>query len=389
MPEGGGIWMTKRDQLVFDTVTQFIAGKMTRKQAAALLGRRERAISRLARRIEAKGLLGVVHGNRGRKAHNRLPGELKAETVRLVQTQYFDFNLTHALEKLKECHGIQVSHDTLRRWCHEKGLVKRAKRRRAKVRRYRDRMAAEGMLLQLDGSPFAYNGEETWVLIAAIDDATSDIPYAEFFHTEDTLNCMTVLQRIIEKKGVPYAIYTDQAGWLAGNKRAEFTQFQRACEELGIRLIPAYSPQAKGRIERAWDTFQDRIVPEMRLRKIRRMPTANTYLQEHFLPGYWRRKNVVTARELETAYRRLDKRIDLNEVLCLKEWRSVQADHTISYDGNLYRLECPTKYSLWKQKVELRTYQDLTQRAFFADRPVQLIPIAQPQRPRLPMRVTG
>jgi transposase-like protein len=389
MPLYGGVWVTKRDQFVFDTMSQFISGKITRKQAATLLRRRERTVSRLARRIEMKGVIGVAHGNRARAAHNRLPGELKTQTVRLMQTQYFDFNLTHALEKLKERHGIKVSHDTLRRWCHEKGLVKRAKRRRAKVRRQRDRMAAEGLLLQMDGSPFEYNGRDMWTLIAAIDDATSDIPYAEFFLSEDTLNCMTVLQRIIERKGLPYAIYTDQAGWLAGNKRAQFTQFKRACDDLGIRLIPAYSAQAKGRIERAWDTFQDRIVPEMRLRKICHLPAANTYLQEHFLPGYWRQNNVVVARELEPAYRRLDLRIQLSEVLCLKEWRSVQADHTISYDGVIYRIDSPTKYSLWKQKVELRTYQDLTQRAFFADQLLSLTPVVQPQRANLPMRATG
>lgn len=389
MPEPGGIWMKKRDQLVFDTVTQFLAGRLTRQQAAQLIGRRERTVSRIARRIEQRGLLGVVHGCRGRAAPNRLPDELKAEVLRLMQSRYFDFNLTHALEKLKAEHGISVSHDTLRRWCHEKGLVKRAKRRRAKVRRYRERMAAEGMLLQLDGSPFHYNGQDVWTLIAAIDDATSDVPWAEFFLSEDTLNCMTVLQRIIETKGLPYAIYTDQAGWLAGSKRSQFTQFTRACEELGIRVIPAYSPQAKGRIERAWHTFQDRIVPELRLRKIRRLPSANTYLQEHFLPGYWRRQNVVKARESEPAYRRLDKRIELAEVLCLKQWRQVQADHTISYEGQTYLIDCPTKYSLWKQKVEIRTYQNLSWRAFFADRPLRLRQVSQPQRPTLPIRATG
>lgn len=389
MPEQMGIWMTKRNQVVFDTVTQFLSGKVTRVQAARLLDCRERTISRVARRVESKGMLGVIHGCRGRVAPNRFPEEIKTRAVGLMQSRYFDFNLTHALEKLKGQHGIDISHDTLRRWCHEKGLVKRAKRRRAKVRRHRDRMSAAGMLLQLDGSPFEYNGKDMWTLIAAIDDATSDIPYAEFFLSEDTLNCMTVLQRIIERKGLPYAIYTDQAGWLAGSKRAQFTQFKRACEELGIRLIPAYSPQAKGRIERAWDTFQDRIVPEMRLRKILRLPTANTYLQEHFLPGYWRRKNIVKARESEPAYRRLDKRIELNEVLCLKEWRSIQADHTISYEGTHYRVECPTKYSLWKQKIELRRYQDLSWRAYFADRQVTLTPITQPERTRIPIRAVG
>ena len=123
-------------------------------------------------------------------------------------------------------------------------------------------------------------------MIAAIDDATSDIPYAEYFLSEDTINCMTVLQKIIEKQGIPYAIYVDQAGCWGGEKRAHFNQFKRACEELGIKIIFANSPEGKGRIERTWDTMQDRIIPEMRLRKIHRMSAANDYLQNQFLPNY-------------------------------------------------------------------------------------------------------
>ena len=183
---------------------------------------------------------------------------------------------------------------------------------------------------------------------------------------------MTVLQRIIEKKGIPYAIYVDEAGCFGGGKRAKFNQFKRACEELGTKIIFATSPEAKGRIERAWDTIQDRIVPEMRLRKIHRMPAANDYLQNQFLPNYWKNENTVTAKDPKTRYTVLDSSIDLKQVLCLKEYRTVKRDHTLSWDGVTYDLTSPLKYSIYRQKIEIRTYQDLTWKAFFAGRPIEL-----------------
>jgi transposase-like protein len=373
-----GIYMSKRGQLSYETVTDFLHGKLSRGEAAELLQVRERTISRLARRIEAKGFMGVIHGNRERVPENKIAVEVKREVMVLVKKHYFDFNMTHALEKLRENHAIEVTYHTYRRWCHEEKLVKRCKRRKTVARSRRARMPFEGLLLQMDGSPHRYNGVDEWCLIAAIDDATSDIPYAEFFHSEDTLSCMTVLQRIIEKKGIPHAIYTDGAGCLGGAKRAHFGQFKRACEELGIRVIIASSPEAKGRIERAWDTFQDRIIPEMRLRNIRSMPAANSFLQEQFLPNYWKKKNTVIAKSPEIRYRPLSPTTDLREIFCLKVDRMVKRDHTLSWEGVRYRLDSPVRYSIYKQQIEFRTYQDLTWQAFYAGKPIPLIALAEP-----------
>ena len=150
----------------------------------------------------------------------------------------------------------------------------------------------------MDGSHHDWNGKNKTVLIAAIDDATSDIPWAEFFTSEDTLNCMTVVQRIIESVGIPEALYVDKAGWFGAiSKRPDFSNFVRACEEIGTKVIFANSPQAKGRIERTWNTFQDRLVPEMRLYNIKHIPEANRYMQEIFLPHYWKAKNTVLPRQ--------------------------------------------------------------------------------------------
>lgn len=383
MERDEGIYMSKNGQFTHQAVADFLGGKLSRKQTAELLDVRERTVSRLARRIEKKGIFGVVHGNRDRIPSNKKSPAFQKSVMDLVQDQYFDFNMTHCLEVLKERHGLVVGYDTFRKWCHEKKLVKRAKRRSAIARHRRVRMPSEGLLLQMDGSHHRYNGKDVWCLIAAIDDATSEIPYAEFFLSEDTVNCMTVMQRIIEKKGVPYALYVDRAGCLGGGKRAQFNQFKRACGELDIRIIFASSPEGKGRIERAWDTVQDRLIPEMRLRHIQRMPAANAYLQTQFLPNYWASRNQVVPHSEESRYRPLAAGKDLKEIFCLKEYRSMNRGHTLSWGGLTYELDSPLKYSIRGQKIELRTYQDLTWMAFFAGKPIALKPFVEPQRLKL------
>ena len=372
--------MSKNGQFTYQAVSDFLQGKLTRKETSILLQVKERTVTRLARRIEKSGLFGVIHGNRDRVPSNKISDVFKNDVMKLVQEKYFDFNMTHCLEVLKAEHEIVVHYATFRKWCHEKQMVKRRKRSKGVARNRRVRMPNEGLLLQMDGSPHRYNGKDEWCLIAAIDDATSDIPYAEFFHSEDTINCMTVMQKIIEKKGVPYAIYVDRAGCLGGGKRAVFNQFKRACEELGIRIIFASSPEAKGRIERTWDTFQDRIIPEMRVRQIHSMPAANNYLQNQFIPNYWTPRNTVVARDLESRYKPLPVHKDLREIFCLKEYRSVKRDHTLSWEGVIYQLDSPLKYSIRGQKIELRTYQDLSWVAFYAGKVIELRPVETPVR---------
>lgn len=381
MERDEGIYMSKNGQFTFQAVSDFLNGKLSRSEAAELLQVRERTVTRLARRIEAKGLFGVIHGNRDRAPVNKKAESLKKSVMDLVEERYFDFNMTHCLEVLKEAHGIVVKYPTFRRWCHGRHLVKRRKRGKGIARNRRTRMQSEGLLLQMDGSHHRYNGEDEWCLIAAIDDATSDIPYAEFFLSEDTINCMTVMQKIIEKKGIPYAIYVDKAGCLGSGKRGGFySQFKRACDELNIRIIFASSPEAKGRIERTWDTVQDRIIPEMRVRQIHHMPAANDYLQNQFIPNYWTPKNTVVPHSLESRYKPVPKAKDLREIFCLKDHRSVKRDHTLSWGGVTYQLESPLKHSIRGQAIELRTYQDLSWAAFYAGKPIELRVVVPPER---------
>jgi transposase len=380
MERDQGIFMSKNGQFTYQAISDFLNGKLSRRETAELLQVRERTVSRMARRIESKGLFGVIHGNREKKPWNKKREDLKKRVMNLVEKEYFDFNMTHCLEVLKERHAIQVEYSTFRRWCHQRHIVKRRKRGKGVARNRRTRMQSEGLLLQMDGSPHRYNGKDQWCLIAAIDDATSDIPYAEFFLSEDTINCMTVMQKIIEKKGIPYAIYVDKAGCLGGGKRAFFNQFKRACGELGIRIIFASSPEAKGRIERTWDTFQDRIIPEMRLRQIHRMPAANDYLQNQFIPNYWAIRNKVVPLSLESRYKPVPKETNLREIFCVKDYRSVKRDHTLSWEGVIYQLDSPLKYSIQGQQIELRTYQDLSWVAFYAGKPIELRVVTLPER---------
>jgi hypothetical protein len=218
-------------------------------------------------------------------------------------------------------------------------------------------MPAEGYLLQMDGSPHKYNGRDIWSLILAIDDATSKIPHAQFFEAETTSACMEVLRKIILKCGLPRALYVDKAGWAGGGKRIEFSQFHRACEELGIQILYANSPEAKGRVERAFNTFQDRIIPELRIKKIKSMTQANGYLVRQFLPNYWNRRNIVEPRETQAEYRSLSSPKILDEILCFKQKRAVDPANRISISGDIYHLTHPDRRSLARKRVEIRYYE--------------------------------
>lgn len=380
MEESEGIFMSKKEEFRFTAVSSFLSGKLSRVETATLIQVTERTVSRLARKIEQKGFLAVTHGNRGSRPSNKSSELSKKIIMDLVEERYFDFNMSHCLEKLSEVEDITVSYSVLRRWCHERHIVKRRKRRKAKPHIKRVRMPNEGLLLQFDGSHHRWNRKDEWCLIGAIDDATSDIPYAEFFLSEDTLSCMRVMQKIIELRGIPYAVYVDRAGWFGGQKRQFFCQFKRACEALGMEVIFANSAQAKGRIERVWGTMQDRLIPEMRIRNITRMPGANEYLQNEFLPNYWKRKNTVVAKSTEIKYRPVGKEINLNEIFCKIEYRTVNSDHTISWENKKYVIDSPLKYSIYKQQIELRTYQNLTWKSFFAGKEISIKPFILPER---------
>lgn len=272
---------------------------------------------------------------------------------------------------------IVVKRETLRKWAHDIHHVKRAKRRRSRVHKRRERMEAPGLMLQLDGSTHRWFGNNKSCLIAMIDDANSDI-HAEFFPSETTAGCLKVMRSVIEKYGVFKTLYVDRAGIFGGPKRCNFSRMQWACEELGIEIIFASSPQGKGRIERAFDTLQDRLIPELRLHNIIDMAGANSYLQHVFIPQFWRKKLTVKARTPASEYTPLSRHTNLDDICITKGYRKIRNDHTFSYGNKFYFIESPIKHSIAHQKIEIRKGKNEQFSAYFAGRQLQVSEVTEP-----------
>jgi len=367
-----GVIMSKRDVFEFEQIERFLAGQQSRSNTALLLGQTTRTISRKARKVESKGLLGVKHGNLGKRPINKKSDLLKMHVCKLIRKDYFDYNMSHLMETLKLNNGISIPYTTLRRWCHEINIVKkRYKKQKPNIRKKRSRMANEGFLLQMDGSPHCYVPLKEWVLIAAIDDATNDVPAAQFYEAENTFNCMDTLEQVIRLKGIPWGIYVDRAGWLGGGKRQHFSEFKRACDELNIEVIFANSPQGKGRIERWFQVPQDRLVAELRTNKITDIKEANRYLKEEFLGGYWRKEKIVKAKSEITKYRPLQESHDLTEIFSMRYLRKINYDNTFKWKNNVYQILNPPG-NIVNQEIELRFYRSGESSAYFADRKLEV-----------------
>jgi len=388
LSSGGGVFMGFHEHRKIDVAYRVIHGQLGMDEAALLLQKSYRQTRRIVAKIKAKGVLGAKHGNFGRTPVNKTEEGRKRWVLDLLREQYFDFNLTHFREKLASDHGIQIPQETLRRWAHREGLVKRAKRsrRRAKPHRTRPRLPRAGMLLQFDGSTHAWFGNRgpECCLIGGIDDATSVCSYAEFFPAEDTLSVLATLKGIVQRVGVPEVLYVDQAGHFGKHYNRKLyvdwekhlTHVERAMEELGCRVIFAHSPQAKGRIERMWDTFQDRLIPELRHAGIHRIPQANAYLQEKFIPSFNQKFSVASAHK-KSAYKPIPKtwRDRLEWVFCIREFRKVSLGETISWQGRTFLVCNNYGLTLKRCQIEIRTQLDGSHQAFFAGRPIQLLDI--------------
>ena len=238
-------------------------------------------------------------------------------------------------------------------------------------------MDSPGLMLQMDGSTPQWFGNKKSCLIAMIDDATSEL-YAEFFEAETTLSCLQVLKKVIEKKGVFKALYVDRAGLFGGPKRCHFSQVQRACSELGIEIIFANSPQAKGRIERVFNTLQDRLIPELRLRSIHTMEKANQYLQRVFIPSYW---NKIEPSNNDSGFEPVQKHLTLGTTCIIKEYRKIRNDHTFSYGNKFYLIKSSLKESIAKQEIEIRISNKEKFTAYFANRKLNIAKVLEPSKP--------
>jgi transposase len=373
------IVMNSKAQFTVDIITKVAEKKITIRNAAKLLNKSRRTIERYLQQYYAIGIQFIVHKNSGKYPVNKIADAVKYSVQNLIKEKYFDLNLAHLKDVLKEKENIEVKRETLRNWAHEIHHVKRAKKRRAKARKRRDRMDCQGLLLQMDGSPHHWFGNEKSCLIAIIDDATSEV-CAEFFKSETTLGCLKVLKDLIVKKGIFKTLYVDKAGIFGGPKRCHFSQVQRACSELGIEIIFANSPQGKGRIERVFDTFQDRLVPELRLNGIKDMDNANRYLKDIFIPSYWDKNIVVMPNNNISEFTSMAGHIQLDDIFIIKEYRKIRNDHTFSYGNKFYLIESPLRSSIAKQKIEVRTNHTGEFQAYFAGRKLSISEVIEPSK---------
>ena len=320
-------------------IKKILEGSITQTKAAELLWLSVRQVKRLVKKVKLTGDVAVVHSSRGKPSRRKLQDEIKLKTISLYKEKYPDFGPTLFCEKLLEYHDIKLSDETVRKLLLKEGLWHRE--RKTKVRKQlRERKPCFGEMLQLDGSRHDWfeGKRDKAVLMAFIDDATGMV-YALFYEYEGTIPAMDLLKGYIEEYGLPMSIYSDRhTTYKSTDKNKEaLSQFERALSELGIELIHANTPQAKGRVERLFRTLQDRLVKEIRLKNIMGIETANNFLKE-YLPVFNSKFNVI-AFDNTNVNVKIDKTVNLGDYLCIKQERTVKNDNTISYNSKLYQLE--------------------------------------------------
>jgi transposase len=327
-----------------DVLLKAMAKRISWADAAEIIGVTDRTMRRWRERLEEHGYNGLTDRRKGKPSRQRVPLATAEEVLGLYQKTYYDLNVRHFHEKLKEEHGIQLSYTWVQQALQGAGLVARG-RRRGKHRRRRERRPMAGMLLHIDGSKHQWFGDERWHdLIVILDDATSEIYYAQLVEEESTRTVMAGLREVIQTQGLFCALYSDRGSHFfvtpkAGEKvdKHRLTQVGRAMKELGVQMIPAYSPQARGRSERNFGTWQGRLPQELRLAGITTVEGANAFLRERYVAEF-NAKFTVAAAEKGTAFRRTS-RSDLNWIFTVQTERIVAKDNTIAIGDRSWQID--------------------------------------------------
>jgi hypothetical protein len=370
-------------------------------EAAEILSLSSRQVRRIMKRITTEGDQGIIHKSRGRPSTRRISAKIRNKVIQLYRKQYQDFGPTLASEKLLERDRIEISDETLRIWLIETGDWKRTRKRRGH-RQWRERKHHDGEMVQMDGSHhdwFEGRGPRC-VLMGYIDDATGKV-FGRFYGYEGTIPAMESFRRYIKKKGLPMSVYLDKHTTYKStakptiqdelNNRQPLSEFERALKELGVEVIHAHSPQAKGRIERLFGTLQDRLVKEMRLRGIRTIEQANGFL-ETYLPFYNRRFSV-SPKGTDNLHRSLDKGMNLDAILCVKTERTLRNDFTVAHNQKLYQVEdCVAASKIMVQdrmdgslvmtyKGRVLRFKEITARPLKENRPPHVVPMRKTHPP--------
>ena len=346
MAKGDIITMRQEELRRLHIIKKVLTKELKQVEAAEKVNLSYRQTKRVIRRVREEGDKGIIHKSRGQPSKRKVSDKTKDKVIKLYQQKYYDFGPTFANEKLFEIDKIKIGVQTLRNWLMESGLW-RVTRKRKKYRQWRERKHHFGEMVQLDGShhPWFEDRGPECVLEGYIDDATSD-KYGRFYEYEGTIPAFDSLKRYIKRNGIPHSIYLDKHSTYKStkkptiedqlNNREFLSQFERAAKELGIRIIHANSPQAKGRIERSFKTDQDRLVKEMRLAGISTIKEANK-----FLKSYWPKHNkkfAVKPLKQNNMHRPVPEGRDLDAILCRKTEHPLRNDFTIVHNKKLYQI---------------------------------------------------
>ena len=334
----------ERAMKVQDVMLQAMAKKITWWQAAEILGISDRHMRRWRERYVEEGYTGLLDRRRGQPSRRRVAMATVEKVFALYREKYFDLNVQHFHEKLQAEHGIELSYTWVKQALQGAGLVARGRKRGAHRKR-RERRPLPGMLLHIDGSRHQWFQDERWYdLIVILDDATSEIYYAQLVEEESTATVMAGLREVIERKGVFCALYSDRGShfWLTPKVGGKVdyhrrTQVGRALHELGVQMIPAYSPQARGRSERNFSTWQGRLPQELRLRRLGSLDAANRFLREEYIAEFNQRFQVAP-RQRGNAFVPCRSR-DLERIFSLQFERSVNRDNTVSFQNLSLQIE--------------------------------------------------
>lgn len=363
MRETGTITLSNKEVQRAAVMNDCTHGRLTCARAAALLGISLRHCKRLKRRYGQGGAAALAHVNRGRPSPRRVPAALRQRILRLARSTYAGLNDHHLCEKLREQEDLVLSRETLRRLLRAAGLGSPRRRRPPAHRQRRPRRPREGELLQVDASPHDWleGRGPRLTLLGFQDDATGKVVGAQFCHSESALGYFRVFRSVLRRYGVPLALYGDRCGVFVRNDdhwtveeqladRRQPTQFGRALEQLGVTFIPAQSPQAKGRIERLWGIFQDRLVSELRLAGASDLAAANAVL-----PGFLRdfnRRFGRAAAQSEKAGRGAPRHLD--RIFCFRHERIVSHDNVVQWDGRRFQIPPqPHRFSFGGARVHL------------------------------------
>jgi transposase len=353
----------ERTMKVQEVILRAMAKKISWWQAAEILGISERTMRRWKFGYETHGFRALYDKRKGKPSWRKTPTAEVERVMALYREHYADLNVVHFHEKLAEEHGIHWSYTWVKNVLQDAGLVKKIRCRRKHLKR-RPRKPLSGMMLHIDGSHHRWFQDDRWYdLIVILDDATSEIYYAQLVEDEATRSVMAALRHVVESQGWFATIYSDRAGHFFQTPKAggpvdtrQLTQVGRAMKELGIRMIPAYSPQARGRSERSFGTWQGRLPQELRLRQIKTLEAANQFLREAYIAEF-NRKFARPAAQTGTAFVPL-KRQDLDRVFSVQHERVVNKDNTVRWANHFLQIE-PTLLRSTMADLEVTVYEHL------------------------------